>query len=95
MHSRNPSYITKNRLGIYIFQYRIPKHIRDFHPNLKKLIRKSLKTRNRQEALRLARKLAVMMEDKNYRKLGKFEENSERDNELFQMGAIDRRPPIV
>jgi len=46
-----PSYITTNRLGIYLFQARIPKHI---HTH-KTFFRKSLRTRNQEEAIRLSR----------------------------------------
>ena len=48
-----PSYITTNRLGIYLFQARIPKHINTH----KKFFRKSLRTRNREEAIRLSRSI--------------------------------------
>jgi integrase len=48
-----PSYITTNRLGIYLFQARIPKHI---HTN-KAFFRKSLRTRNQEEAIRLSRSI--------------------------------------
>ena len=48
-----PSYITTNRLGIYLFQARIPKHI---HTH-KTFFRKSLRTRNQEEAIRLSRSI--------------------------------------
>lgn len=46
-----PSYITTNRLGIYLFQARIPKHINTH----KTFFRKSLRTRSQEEAIRLSR----------------------------------------
>jgi len=60
---KSPSYITKNRLGIYIFQYKIPSHFRKKNHKLKVLFRKSLHTRCRREALKKSRKLIVYMDD--------------------------------
>ena len=62
MATQTPSYITKNRLGIYIFQYKLPIIIRCQLSTKKVLFRKSLKTRNRNHALKLARFLAVIMD---------------------------------
>lgn len=59
MGSQTPSYITKNRLGIYVFQVRNPSHF----SHTKKLYRKSLKTRNRREALAMARKLTIIWDE--------------------------------
>lgn len=53
-----PSYITTNRLGIYLFQIRIPHHFR--HNST--FFRKSLGTRNRSEALGYAKRLWVMLD---------------------------------
>ena len=47
------SYITTNRLGIYLFQARIPKHI---HTD-KTFFKKSLRTRNQEEAIHLSRSI--------------------------------------
>lgn len=58
-----PSYITKNRLGIFYFQYVIPSII--YHPiniQKKKVFRKSLRTRDRRQALRMARIMWLIME---------------------------------
>jgi hypothetical protein len=59
-----PSFITKNRLGIYYFQLTIPSIIsrKTSAPVFSKLLRKSLGTRNRREALRKSRILWVMMD---------------------------------
>ena len=59
----SPSYITKNRLGIYCFQYVIPilRPIIEVKSS-KKLFRKSLKTRVRREALKHARLLWLIMD---------------------------------
>lgn len=83
--SRCPSYVTKNRLGIYILQMRVPKHIRQNSPNTKPLIQRSLRTRNRRDALRAARKLVVWMEDNEF-DLDKFEHEARRQDELFHVG---------
>ena len=59
MNSKRPSYITQNRLGIFLFQYRIPKRY-----GIKQIFfRISLRTRENKQALRQARKLAVIMEE--------------------------------
>ena len=73
MASTGPSYLTKNRFGIYYLQLRVPLHIRQNRPGCQKLIRKSLRTRNRREALRLARRLVVWMEQNKYEKLDEWE----------------------
>lgn len=49
---QNPAYTTKNRFGIYYFQLHFAKQILENHL-----------AQNRREALRLARKLVVWMED--------------------------------
>jgi integrase len=57
-----PSYLTVNRCGIFYFQYRIPTNfIRN--GTTRKLFRKSLHTRDRRHALKLARRWAVWMDD--------------------------------
>ena len=61
MGSSLPLYLSVNRLGIYYFQYRIPKK---FQPYLKKThFRKSLRTRDKQDAMVQSRKLVVLMKD--------------------------------
>ena len=54
---RNPSYILQNSYGIWYFRIAVPKHLR-YTLKLKEL-KKSLRTLNRYDALRQARKLAV------------------------------------
>ena len=63
MRSFTPSYTTKNRFGIYVFQYRIPSHFRHNHSSLKVHFRKSLLTRNRRLAVQRARKWIVLMDE--------------------------------
>ena len=63
MASNTPSYITQNRLGIYLFQFKIPQHFRINQPQLGILFRKSLRTRNKRDAIQLARRLALFMDD--------------------------------
>ena len=59
----SPSYITKNRCGIYCFQYAVPSTIYQIGKNQpKKLFRKSLHTRERREALKHARILWLIMD---------------------------------
>ena len=61
--TNTPSYITKNRVGTYCFQYVLPSIIlSDGKKSTKKLFRKSLKTKNRRNALRSARILWLIMD---------------------------------
>lgn len=87
MPSSGFSYLCKSRHGIWYLQLRIPKQIRDTNPHLPPLVRKSLKTRNRREALRLARKMVVWMEDTNYTaNLADWEAKAEREARLYHVG---------
>ena len=58
-----PTYITKNRLGIYCFQYAIPSIIhRTSEKQNKRIFGKSLRTKDRRLALNQARLLWLTME---------------------------------
>lgn len=59
MTPKTPLYLTKNRLGIYLFQARIPKHLR----LNQSLFRISLRTRDKNEALSKARWIKCMFDD--------------------------------
>jgi len=61
MKVKTPSYITKNRLGIYYFQYLIPRDVSYSQNKGKCFFKKSLRTRNRSEALEKSRFLCVLM----------------------------------
>jgi hypothetical protein len=74
MASRTPSYIYQSPHGIWYFQLRVPARYRQKCGD-KKLIRKSLGTRNRQHALRLARRMWVEVEHKKY----DWEDQADRD----------------
>ncbi|WP_096087612.1 DUF6538 domain-containing protein [Agaribacterium haliotis] len=56
------SYLTKNRKGTYVFQMRVPKHIVHTYPDLKPTIWHSLRTKDRSEAEKRARRLWVMFD---------------------------------
>ena len=56
----NPTYLVKNRFGVYYFQRRIPLNGPKRYPSLTKLVRLSLRTKSKKEALRLVRLLLVM-----------------------------------
>ena len=86
MSSRSPSYITKNRLGIYILQVRVPSNILLARPSTKPIIRKSLRTRNRRVALRHARRMIVQMEESNFESLDSWEKLSEENDRQFHIG---------
>ena len=63
MTSKAPSYITKNRLGIYYFQYCLPNiFVKNDGKSCKRIFRKSLHTRNRRDALKLSRILWLIMD---------------------------------
>lgn len=59
MHT--PSYLLKNSFGIYHLRLVVPKHLR--HTVGKREIKKTLRTGNRREALRKARRLATQYQD--------------------------------
>jgi integrase len=61
--SRTSSYTTQNRLGVYYFQYAIPKAVGQLHPELPKLFRKTLHTRSKREAEKSARRLWCLMDE--------------------------------
>jgi len=83
--SSSPSYLTKNRFGVFILQVRVPVRIRQNRPDVKPLIQRSLRTRNRREALRSARKIVVWMEDNEF-DIDKFDQEAQRNAELFSIG---------
>lgn len=63
MKSNGPSYLFKNRFGVFHFRARIPENVRTRYQLTKKVIQKSLNTKNRREALDLARRWWVKMTD--------------------------------
>ena len=101
--TNTPSYITKNRVGTYCFQYVLPSIIMvDGKNSTKKLFRKSLKTKNRRNALRSARILWLIMEKlfnkyfNDPRQLGralelvqKHDSYNEFEFEIFQSEFLD------
>lgn len=81
MSSSSPSYLTKNRLGVYILQVRVPANIR----HNRRLIQRSLRTRNRRDALKQARRLVIQLEDNNF-DIDLIDKQFLRDAELFHIG---------
>lgn len=57
----SPSYLIKNRYGIFYFQYRIPAKLLAYS-NSQKLVRLSLRTRIRRDALMQSRMLRTIMD---------------------------------
>jgi len=57
-----PSYLLKNSFGIYHLRLAVPKHLR--YVVGKREIKKTLRTGNRREALRKARRLATILQDR-------------------------------
>jgi len=60
---RLASFLYRNHCGIYCFQRRIPKRLLLANPKLSTICRKSLRTRDHAEAVKLARKLSVMFDE--------------------------------
>ena len=58
-----PSFLYRNRCGIFCFQRRIPEYFSKRESQLPPLFRKSLGTKNKRVALRKARKLSVMFDE--------------------------------
>lgn len=77
MTLRTPAYITNNRLGIFVFQIRIPRQLRQNRT----FFRKSLGTRNRNEAVVRARRLWLMFDEVKAR----FFDNIEMFNEAMKV----------
>lgn len=76
---KNPTYITKNRLGIYYFQYSYTYQIEESSNHEKKgLFRKSLGTRNKKEALLKAKFAWIVMT--------KIQKKYFKNAELFGIG---------
>jgi len=61
--SSAPSFLYRNRCGVYCFQRRVPEHFRQGASPLPAFIRTSLSTKNRILALAKARKLSVMFDE--------------------------------
>ena len=59
---KTPSYLTKNRFGIYSFQVRLSLSITRYNPSLKPLVRFTLKTCDRALAIRLARRKITVLD---------------------------------
>jgi len=63
MTSNTTSYITKNRLGIYYFQFCLPNiFVKNDGKSSKRIFRKSLHTRNRRDALKQSRVFWLIMD---------------------------------
>jgi integrase len=62
MKSNNSSYLTKSRHGTWYFQRWIPKNLRRLSTSLRLNFRISLRTKNKQEALKLSRILLVRID---------------------------------
>ncbi len=60
--SKTPSYLTKNRFGVYSFQVRLPVAIIRANPTLNHLVRFTLKTCERAVAVRLARRKIIVLD---------------------------------
>jgi len=82
MLQRLPTYLTLNRFGIYYFQFRVPDYQLYLHGG-RKLIRKSLRTRDRRLALRLAQRWFQRMQDKE---LFEYEQKITSDADLYSRG---------
>jgi hypothetical protein len=85
----SPSYLFKNRFGIYYFRCRIPDDIRNTYHINKIEIRKSLGTKNYRDALQRARRVWVQMVDSDYmQKLREIDRGSEEIDEGERLLSI-------
>lgn len=83
MTVNNPSFLVKSRHGIWYFQIQIPKLYRR-EKGVRKLFRRSLKTSNRQLALKLARKWWLIMDKYDF----EWEKLADEDAQLYHRGKI-------
>ncbi len=58
-----PSYLIRNRFGVYVFQIRRPLHVLQADSTLKPVIRRSTGTRARRDALQVARRWSLSLND--------------------------------
>jgi len=79
----SPTYLVKNRFGVYYFQRRLPLDVQKRSPSLTKLVRLSLRTKSKKEALRLVRLLLVMW-DSRAKKYFKTEDDYDDAMVLFE-----------
>lgn len=99
--ARNPSYLTKNRLGIFIFQCRTPIYIVKQIPNVRVNFRISLRTRNIRKARKLARIWWLIMEEiyKKYfndaESYGKAIELLARYKDILKCESFDQAEPLL
>jgi hypothetical protein len=61
--AKSPPYTTLNGYGIYLFQFRFPKAVREHCPSLQVLFRRSLHTRCKRVAAERARRWCVIMNE--------------------------------
>jgi len=72
----SPSYLFKNRFGVFYFRSRIPKTIQTKYQIKQTEIKKSLRTKDHRQALNYARRMWVQMEDSDYeQKLRELDNN--------------------
>jgi integrase len=92
MSSRTPSYIVKSRHGIWYFQYWVPKSANNSFQR-QKIVRRSLRTTNRTEALDLARRMYVRIQNvgvdvfMSMKDVKRAEAEHELEKEKYSVGA--------
>ncbi|WP_028582314.1 site-specific integrase [Desulfogranum japonicum] len=84
MKSHVPSYVFKNRFGVFHFRARIPKDIREKYHIKKEVIQKSLRTKDQRTAMNLARVLWVKMSENNW--LDEIEDKCAQDEQELAKG---------
>jgi len=76
--AKTPSFVTQSKHGIYYLQIAVPRHLN----SKKTIIRKSLRTRCRREALALARQWSLHMKKNNF----DWEEQAAQEDTLYRLG---------
>ena len=79
----NSHFLVKNRFGVYYFQKRVPNCYLIKSPSLPKLVRLSLETKSKKDAIKLTRLILVMW-DLRAKQYFKDEQNYHEGMKLFQ-----------
>ncbi len=95
MAPKCPTYLTKNHLGIFIFQYRTPLRFIQERSDLIKLFRKSLGTREPRKALNLARRWIVLMDEIAHRYGNDLDAYSDAQVRLSKLSNQDSSTSIT
>jgi integrase len=89
--AQNPTYLTKNRLGTFIFQFRNPIYLTRQSSNVRANFRISLRTRNYKVALKSARIWWLVMQKIKEKYFDDADAFGDAQKLLFKLERADRR----